>query len=95
MNPADLIIIKKRLKLVSLMKFITPFFSVAKEFFAISSSNVLVSKFLPDNKLTKSANLPRLNSEEKATMEKLLDAENFKPNDKEKSFFDKMRDFFS
>ena len=37
----------------------------------------------------------KLNSEEKATMEKLLDAENFKPNDKEKSFFDKMRDFFS
>ncbi len=37
----------------------------------------------------------KLNSEEKAMMEKLLDAENFKPNDKEKSFFDKMRDFFS
>ena len=37
----------------------------------------------------------KLNSEEKATMEKLLDAENFKPNDKEKSFFDRMKDFFS
>ncbi|MFN5890141.1 MAG: molecular chaperone DnaJ [Bacteroidota bacterium] len=37
----------------------------------------------------------KLNSEEKAMMEKFLNAENFKPNDKEKSFFDKMKDFFS
>jgi len=37
----------------------------------------------------------KLNSEEKDLMEKLLEAENFKPNDKDKSFFDKMKDFFS
>jgi molecular chaperone DnaJ len=37
----------------------------------------------------------KLNSEEKSILEKLITAENFKPSDKEKSFFDKMKDFFS
>jgi hypothetical protein len=35
-----------------------------------------------------------VNSEEKAILEKLGAAENFKPSSKEKSFFDKLKDLF-
>jgi DnaJ-class molecular chaperone len=36
----------------------------------------------------------KVNSEEKAILEKLGGAENFKPSSKEKSFFDKLKDLF-
>ena len=36
----------------------------------------------------------KVNSEEKAILEKLGAAENFKPSSKEKSFFDKLKDLF-
>lgn len=53
--------------------------------YGIGDQLVVVNVFVPT----------KLNSEEKDLMEKLLEAENFKPNDKDKSFFDKMKDFFS
>ena len=36
----------------------------------------------------------KVSSEEKAILEKLGEAENFKPSSKEKSFFDKLKDLF-
>jgi molecular chaperone DnaJ len=36
----------------------------------------------------------KVNSEEKALLEKLAESENFKPSSKEKSFFDKLKDLF-
>ena len=53
--------IKNLLKFVSFTKFKTPVFNLAYDSSAICSSYVLDSKFLPDNKLTKSDNLPLLN----------------------------------
>jgi molecular chaperone DnaJ len=36
----------------------------------------------------------KVNSEEKAMLEKLAESDNFKPSAKEKSFFDKLKDLF-
>ncbi len=68
MKPAERIIIKKRLKCASFMDSRTDFCRRRNVSSAIPSSNSLVSKFLPESRLTKSENLPLLNSPTNATL---------------------------